>query len=240
MANRILVASGKGGVGKSTFTAGVSKALSERSKKILAIDCDIGLRSLDLLLGHSSDIVFDWGDVILGRCSAKQAIIRGNVDFIAAPRNSDDAFTDEAFRKMVDSVSDDYDYIFIDSPAGIDRGMHLASCGADTAVVITTPDSVCVRSCSRAFSELDKLGKSDIKLIINMFESRQVCKGKLLNVDECIDETGVQLLGVIPMDRSLSFCSVTGDEPDEYSPSSLAFERIAGRLEGERIRLILQ
>ncbi len=240
MANRIIVASGKGGVGKSTFTAGISKALSERDKKILAIDCDIGLRSLDILLGNSAEIVFDWGDVLLGRCSVKQAIIHGDVDFITAPRNADNAFTGEAFRKMVDSVSEDYDYIFIDSPAGIGHGMQLAAFGADNAVVITTPDNVCVRSCSRAFNELESLGKENIRLIINMFEAKQVCKGRLLNIDECIDETGVQLLGIIPMDRKLSFVSVTGDEIDEYSPSSLAFERIAARLEGEKIRLIYQ
>ena len=163
MAKCILVASGKGGVGKSTFTAGISSALSERGLKILAIDCDIGLRSLDLLLGHSSDIVFDWGDVLLERCEAKQAIINGDVDFIAAPRSFDDGFTDEAFGAMIKELSADYDYIFIDSPAGIDRGFRLAASGADRAVVITTPDCVCVRSCSRAFSELEKLGIKNAK-----------------------------------------------------------------------------
>lgn len=240
MANRILVTSGKGGVGKSTFTAGVSKALSERGKKVLAIDCDIGLRSLDIFLGRSADVVFDWGDVILGRCSVNQAIIKGKIDFIAAPRSSDEAFTADVFKEMVDSISADYDYIFIDSPAGIGHGMHLAAFGADKAVVISTPDKICVRSCSKAFSELEKLGKTNIRLIINMFEAKQVSKGRLLNIDECIDETGVQLLGVIPMDRSLSFISVTGEEPDEYSPSTLAFERIAARIEGEKIKLIYQ
>lgn len=238
MAKCILVASGKGGVGKSTFTAGISSALSERGLKILAIDCDIGLRSLDLLLGHSSDIVFDWGDVLLERCEPGQAIIKGDVDFIAAPRSFDEGFTDEAFSSMIKKLSADYDYIFIDSPAGIDRGFHLAASGADRAVVITTPDCVCVRSCSRAFSELEKLGIKKIRLVINMFEAKAVCKGRLLNIDECIDETGVRLLGVIPMDRELSFCSVTGEEPDEFSPSSLAFVRIAKRLEGEKARLI--
>lgn len=240
MAKCILVASGKGGVGKSTFTAGISEALSEKELKILAIDCDIGLRSLDLLLGHSADVVFDWGDVILGRCEPEKAVIRGEVDFIAAPRSFDDAFTDEAFSDMVKSLSDDYDYIFIDAPAGIDRGFRLAASGADRAVVITTPDCVCVRSCSRAFAELDRLGIEDIKLIINMFEPKTVCKGRLLNIDECIDETGVQLLGVIPMDKALRFCSVTGEGPDEFSPSSLAFVRIAKRLEGEKSKLIFQ
>lgn len=240
MAEKILVASGKGGVGKSTFTAGISKELSLRGKKVLAIDCDIGLRSLDLLLGCSADVVFDWGDVILGRCTVNQAILTGDVDFIAAPGSTNEEFTGEAFMEMVESVSAGYDYIFIDSPAGISHGMQLAACGAEKAVVITTPDNICVRSCSRAFSELEKLGKKDIRLVINMFESKQVIKGKLLNVDECIDETGVQLLGVIPMDRSLGFTSVTGDDPGEYSPSSLAFERIAGRLEGEKIKLVCQ
>ena len=240
MAEIILVASGKGGSGKSTFTVGVSKALASCGKRVLAIDCDIGLRSLDLLLGVSESVVFDWGDLLEGRCSAEQALIKGSVDLLAAPRASGDGFTDEGFRQMVAGFDNDYDFIFLDSPAGIDRGFTLAASGARRAVVVTTPDSVCVRSCNRAFCELDRLGIADVRLIINMFEVKPVCKRRLLNIDQCIDETGVQLLGIVPRDISLGFCSVTGDAPGEFSPSTLAFQRIAKRLCGQKAPLICE
>lgn len=133
MAEIILVASGKGGSGKSTFTVGVSKALASCGKRVLAIDCDIGLRSLDLLLGVSESVVFDWGDLLEGRCSAEQALIKGSVDLLAAPRAYGDGFTDEGFRQMVAGFDNDYDFIFLDSPAGIDRGFTLAASGARRA-----------------------------------------------------------------------------------------------------------
>lgn len=133
MAEIILVASGKGGSGKSTFTVGVSKALASCGKRVLAIDCDIGLRSLDLLLGVSESVVFDWGDLLEGRCSAEQALIKGSVDLLAAPRAYGDGFTDEGFRQMVAGFDNNYDFIFLDSPAGIDRGFTLAASGARRA-----------------------------------------------------------------------------------------------------------
>lgn len=238
LAKIILVTSGKGGVGKSTFTAGISSALCEMDKKVLAIDCDIALRSLDLLLGHTADVVFDWGDVLLERCTPEDAVVKGSVDFIAAPRAYDDYYTPEAFVEMVKSFKDSYDYIFIDSPAGIGSGFHIAAAPAESAIVITTPDSICVRSCSVAFDELEKMGITDTRLIVNMFEAKAVCNGRLLNIDECIDETGVQLIGVIPMDREFGFCSVACEEPGEFLPGTLAFLRIAKRLEGGRAKLI--
>lgn len=133
MAEIILVASGKGGSGKSTFTVGVSKALASCGKRVLAIDCDIGLRSLDLLLGVSESVVFDWSDLLEGRCSAEQALIKGSVDLLAAPRAYGDGFTDEGFRQMVAGFDNNYDFIFLDSPAGIDRGFTLAASGARRA-----------------------------------------------------------------------------------------------------------
>lgn len=133
MAEIILVASGKGGSGKSTFTVGVSKALASCGKRVLAIDCDIVLRSLDLLLGVSESVVFDWGDLLEGRCSAEQALIKGSVDLLAAPRAYGDGFTDEGFRQMVAGFDNNYDFIFLDSPAGIDRGFTLAASGARRA-----------------------------------------------------------------------------------------------------------
>lgn len=240
MAEIILVSSGKGGSGKSSFTAGVSRALAACGKKVLAVDFDIGLRSLDLLLGVSDKVVFDWGDLLLERCTAEQAIVSGNVDLLAAPLRFNSAFTAEAVAKMMKSLKPHYDYIMIDSPAGIDRGFELAAAGAERAVVVSTPDSVCVRSCGRAFDELDKMDISDIKLIINMFEVKPVCRHKLLNIDQCIDETGVQLLGIVPRDPNLGYCSVTGVTPGEFSPSTLAFSRIAKRITGKRVPLVCE
>jgi len=240
MAQIIVVASGKGGSGKSTFTSGVSRALAFSGAKVLAIDCDIGLRSLDLLLGLSEKVVFNWGDLLLGRCTAQQATVKSSVDFLAAPAAFDDAFTCQAVAALFKELAKDYDYVLIDSPAGLDRGFQLAAAAADKGVLISTPDSVCVRSCNAACRELDSMGINDIRLVINMFEVKPVCKNKLLNIDRCIDETGAQLLGVVPRDKEVGFCSVTGDVPGEFSPSTLAFSRIAKRLQGKQVPLVCE
>lgn len=240
MAQIILAASGKGGSGKSSFVAGVSRALAQMGKKVLAVDCDIGLRSLDIMFNVTDKIVFDWGDLLLERCSAEQAIVKGEVDLLAAPRSFSDEFSPEAAAELFRSLSHSYDYILLDSPAGIDRGFSIAAAAADKAVVISTPDSVCVRSCSRAFNELYKMGKDDVRLVINMFEVKPVCKKKLLNIDQCIDETGVQLIGVVPRDPYVSFSTVTGKLPPPDSTSTLAYSRIARRLAGQRIPLVCE
>ena len=240
MAEIIVVASGKGGSGKSSFTAGVGRALANLGKKVLAIDCDIGLRSLDLLFDVSEKVVFDWGDLVCDRCTFEQALISSEIDLLAAPRNFSDDLSPEATAKVFRSFSEDYDYIILDSPAGIDRGFRLAASGADRAVVITTPDNICVRSCARAFDELRRLGIEDARLVINMFEVKPVCKKKLLNIDQCIDETGVQLLGIVPRDINVGYCSVTGETPGEFSPSSLAYKRIAKRITGQQIPLVCE
>lgn len=240
MAEIIVIASGKGGSGKSTFASGISNALAILGKKVLVADCDIGLRSLDILFGVTENVVFDWGDLLLERCTREQAVISGKIDFLAAPRSFDDDFTPENVAKLFRSFSDDYDYIILDGPAGIDRGMQLAASAADRAIVISTADKVCVRSCSRAFDELRRLGVDDTRLVINMFEVKSACKHKLLNIDQCIDETGVQLIGVIPRDINIGFSSVTGKSPDADAPSSLAFNRIAMRITGKRIPLICE
>ncbi len=240
MAEIIVIASGKGGSGKSSFTAGVGRALAALNKKVLAIDCDIGLRSLDLLFGVSENVVFDWGDLLCDRCTVEQAIIKAEIDLLAAPRNFSSEFTPESTAELFQSFAKDYDYILLDSPAGIDRGFRISASGANRAIVVTTPDNICVRSCARAFDELRRLGIEDARLVINMFEVKPVCKKKLLNIDQCIDETGVQLLGIVPRDINVGFCSVTGETPGEFSPSTLAYKRIAKRITGQRIPLVCE
>ncbi len=235
------VVSGKGGVGKSTFVTGVARELVLAGKKVLAVDCDIGLRSLDLLFGCSEDVVFDWGDYILGRCDREGLVVSGTGgDLIAAPRFYDPALTGENLKKLIDTFAGEYDFIFLDSPAGVGTGFSAAVACAKKAIALTTPDPVCVRSCGRAVSEAEKAGVKDIRLVINMFEVKPAVKKKLLNLDECIDETGAQLLGVVPFDRALTFSAVTGREPDEFGASTQAYQRIARRLTGEKIPLVCE
>ena len=240
MAEIYAIISGKGGVGKSTFTAGISGALVSLGKKVLAVDCDIGLRSLVLLLECDEQVVFDWGDAVLSRCEPSRAVIHGTPDFIAAPRGFEAEFNAENLRGLLSAFSEKYDYIFIDSSAGVGRAFETAVGAADKAIALTTADNICVRSCAAACEKARRLGIADLRLVINMFEIRPAKKKKLLNLDECIDETGVRLLGVVPFDRVFAFASVTGIKPDEFSPSDRAFERIARRLTGEDIDLICE
>lgn len=238
MALRYVFASGKGGVGKSSAAAGISRALCARGCKVLLCDFDIGLRSLDLMLGLSETVVFDWGDIIAGRCAYEDAVLTdGNLSFLAAPRSFEDSFTPDSVRAFICDVQDAFDYVIFDAPAGIGRGFELASAAADTACLVTTPDSVCARSCAVAASLLRESGKSNIRLIINRFEEKPVTKKKLLNIDDCIDAVAVRLLGIIPEDETIVYSSVTGKNPDRRSPSFSAFGRIAGRMLGERIPL---
>ena len=241
MAEIIAVVSGKGGVGKSTFVTGVARELVLAGKKVLAVDCDIGLRSLDLLFGCSEEVVFDWGDYILGRCEKDGLVVTGTAaDLIAAPRFYDPSLTGENLKKLIDSYKDDYDYIFLDSPAGVGTGFSVAVACAKKAIALTTPDPVCVRSCGRAVFEAEKAGIKDTRLVINMFEVKPAVKKKLLNIDECIDETQAQLIGVVPFDRALTFSAVTGEEADEFGASTQAYQRIARRLMGEKIPLVCE
>lgn len=240
MAKKIVVASGKGGVGKSTLAAGISSALAGLGKRVLAIDCDIGLRSLDLMLGVREQVVFDWGDLILYRCEPQQAMLQtsGPV-LLAAPMAYNDAFTRENFRELIKSFNAHFDYIIIDSPAGISGGFRLAAGAADTGIIVATPDEICVRGGSAAAGEMIDMGVANPRLVINRFSKKAVFRGRLLNVDDVIDAAGVQLLGVVPEDEEIAFCATTGKAFPQDSDAARAYKRIARRLEGESLPLKL-
>jgi len=240
MAKKIVVASGKGGVGKSTLAAGLSSAMAGLGKRVLAIDCDIGLRSLDLMLGVREQVVFDWGDLILYRCEPQQAMIISNGPILlAAPQSYNDTFTRENFRELIKSFNAHFDYIFIDSPAGISGGFRLAAGAADTGIVVATPDEVCVRGGAVAAGEMIDMGVSNPRLVINRFSKKAVFKGRLLNIDDVIDAAGLQLLGVVPEDEEIAFCATTGKAFPQDSAAAQAYKRIARRLEGESLPLKL-
>ncbi len=240
MAKKIVIASGKGGVGKSTVTAGLSRALENEGAKVLAIDFDIGLRSLDLLFGVREMVIKNWGDIILGNCEKEHAIIPvGNIDFISAPLFFSEEFTPEKVREMIHSFDEYYDVIFIDAPAGIAQGFSLACAGADAAIVVSTPDDVCVRSVEITAQNLKNQGIGEVRLVINRFIKKLSAKRKFLNVDQVIDLTTVQLVGVIPYDAKIGFSSMQSSSFNFKASSQKSFSRIARRIMGENVPLKL-
>ncbi|MGN0444351.1 MAG: P-loop NTPase [Acutalibacteraceae bacterium] len=231
MAEKIVVASGKGGVGKSSCTVAIGKELANRGYRVLLIDTDTSLRSLDVLLGVSDRVVFDWGDVICERCSFSKAIIKcKNVSLISCPLQNDERFTPEAMKKTVMLYDKMFDYIIIDSPAGVDIGLDIACAAADRALIISTSDKICVRSASRAAQRLYDTGIEDIRLIINRFVRKSVRRNKLLNIDSVIDSTSVQLIGVVPEDENITFGIVM---KSRSQPSYQPFVRITNRILGK-------
>lgn len=239
MAARIVIASGKGGVGKSSFTAGLACALQNLGHNVLVVDCDIGLRSLDIILGVGADMLFTWGDIIAGRCSCDDALTRTNCgcSLLCAPSEYVECFTAEAMRSMADEFEERFDYILFDSPAGIGNGFKLAAAAANSAIVVATPDSVCVRSGAVTADKLSSMGIKNIRLVINRFDKKATIKGKRLNIDDVIDSTCLRLIGVVPQDNMLSFNMTCGKLLPKRSPSASAFLRIASRLEGKRVHL---
>ena len=146
MAEKIVIASGKGGVGKSSLTAGLARALSGAGKRVLMLDMDIGLRSLDLIFGTQKDVLFDWGNVIDGGCEPNQAALAaGGPMLMTAPMRMSDSFTKESMKELADKLAKDYDYIFFDAPAGLSDGFELACAAADRGIVVSTADAVCVQ-----------------------------------------------------------------------------------------------
>ncbi len=236
MAKKIVVASGKGGVGKSTFTVGLAKALVAMGNKVLIIDCD-RLRSIDLLLGVTAELVYDFGDVIKKNCEPEAAVYENKgVGVVSCPL-SYEGIDGDGMKALVEYYNYDYNYIFLDAPAGIDRGLELAAAGADNGIVVSTPDLVCVRSACTAARELEKMGVGENRLIINRANKKDITRGRLLNVDKVIDSTMVQLIGVVPEDAKLRLGSMGGEIYKRGQLSRTAFSNIAKRMCGQYIAL---
>ena len=243
MAKIIAVASGKGGVGKSSVTAGIGTALARLGKKVVLVDADIGLRSLDLILGAADHVVYDWSDVLFKRCSISDAVLKiqrqPGLSLLPAPLTFPDAFTQQEIRDTCKEITDNYecDYIIIDCPAGIGDGFYLAVGPADEILVITTPDIICVRAAHIVDFALSKINKKNSRLIINRFTSSPIEMNILPNIDDIIDLIGIQLIGIVPEDQNITFSAVKGELISEKTKAGTAFTNIAKRLEGFNIPL---
>ncbi len=231
----ITVASAKGGVGKSSFCCGVGRVLAGKGKRTLLIDMDIGVRSLDILLGVADKTVYNWGDVLKGNCNYLKAIIdiENELYLLPAPIDFSDAYSVENFIEMIRSVNNKFDYIILDSPAGLESGFKLSASVSNMCIVISTPDPVSLRAATYAAGNMKKQGVEDIRLVINKFNKRL---HKSIDVDEFIDTVSARLLGIIPESAEI-YKSVNGNKIPYECKGNQAFLRIAGRIAGENIPL---
>lgn len=241
MAQKIVIASGKGGVGKSSLTVGLARALRDMDKRVLAVDCDVGLRSLDLLFAAGDKLVFDWGDVLTGRCDAEKARIDADgVQLLAAPLSVDESYSPDGMRQMLSQLDDAFDFVLIDAPAGVTGEFLLAASGADMGILVATADDVCLRSASRTADVLRGSGLPSLRLVLNRFRRPAMEHSFLCNIDTSIDRVGVQLLGVVPEDPAVMFHMPKGETVPRKSPANAAWQRIAKRLCGETVPLRVQ
>ncbi len=252
LAEVITITSGKGGVGKSTATAnlavGIAEEIKESGKKVVAVDFDIGLRNLDMLLGLENRIVYDVIDVMEGKCNLSQALIMHkktrNLYFLPASQTKDKTILDkEKVRKLLEELRAQFDYILIDSPAGIEGGFEHAILWADRALIVVTPEVSSVRDSDRVIGIIDaKSHKAQNNeevqkhIIINRIKPDLVKKGEMLSQDDVLGILALPLIGLIPEDSKIITATNSG-EPVIYtqSPSAKAYARIAKRILGQEV-----
>ena len=245
MCEVIVVASGKGGTGKTTVCAGLAAALAKNGKKVLIMDCDSGMRGVDMVLGISDRLVYDISDVISGDCEYTEALYRIDGDLelysIAAPLNADDEVSPSLIKGFVDKIRDDFDYILIDSPAGTGSGFVAAATGADRALVVINPEPISIRGCKNITARLNELGVTDRRLIINRFDRDRFFKmGLYKDLDEVIDEAGIRLIGLIPEDIRIIALSQRGALTGNWSQTAVIFDTIVKRLEGMDVPIVVK
>lgn len=240
MAKTILFASGKGGVGKSTCACGVARALSETGGRTLLVDCDAGLNSVNIMLQCADRCVFSWYDVVRNVCGAEEAPVKlsDTLHVLAAPHSALDEDLENAVRDAVEPMKEHYDFILFDAPAGLGRGLRRAARAADNALIVITADEVSVRGAAAAEQTLRELGVRRTRLLMNRYDLKAARRGGYFTVDEAIDKTGVQLIGIVPEDKRIMYSTVTGAVP-EKSKSVRAFRRIAERISGGNVPLTL-
>ena len=208
MGEIIVVTSGKGGVGKTTTTANIGAGLSKLGKKVLVIDTDLGLRNLDVVMGLENRIVYNLVDVIEGGCRLKQAMISDkrheNLYLLPSAQTKDkSAITPEQMIKLTNELRDEFDYVLLDCPAGIEQGFQNAIAGADRAFVVTTPEVSSIRDADRIIGLLEQNHMKKLNLIINRIRMDMVKRGDMMSVDDVTEILAVPLIGILPDDEQV-------------------------------------
>ena len=240
----IAVVSGKGGTGKTSLTAGVGTALAQSGKRVLCMDCDIGLRNLDLALGLTDRALMDFSDVALDRCPLEAAVVAHpsipNLYLLTAPvRMRGPAVTEEDFRRMLRKIRQQFDFCLLDAPAGLGTGFQLATCRADRCVVVTTADASSLRDAQHTVMELNRFPAGALHLVVNRVR-KKLLRQLHATIDDAIDKAGLPLLGVVPEDDALPLCMNRGIPIllADGLGAAAAYRNIAKRLQGERVPLL--
>ncbi|MDO5142704.1 MAG: P-loop NTPase [Eubacteriales bacterium] len=241
----ILVASGKGGTGKTSLTAGVGAALSERGHRVLLIDGDCGLRNLDIVLGMSDRVVYSFADVAGGAVPLADAIaqhpVHQTLHLLTAPVALP-ALSERGMEQLaVQAEAAGFDHVLIDGPAGLPAELSWLAHIATQAIVVTATDLACIRGAERCARKLeDEYCIQRIRMVLNRVRPRMICRGRSANIDDAMDEAGLPLLGLVPEDEDLIACGNNGTSvlTVKRSGAARAFQNIARRLDGERVALM--
>jgi len=238
----VTITSGKGGVGKTTATANLAVALAKTNDKVVSIDADIGLRNLDVVMGLENRIVYDLVDVIEGRCKLRQAMIRDkrfeNLYLIPAAQTRDKtAVSPSDMVSLCEELRGDFDWILVDSPAGIERGFRNAIAPSDLVLVMTNPEVSAVRDADRIIGLIEAEEKGPGALVINRVKPEMVKRGDMLSTEDIVDVLAIDLIGIVPEDETVLIASNQGRAAvlDERSKAGHAFTNIAQRLKGAEV-----
>ncbi len=245
MGEVIVITSGKGGVGKTTSSANLGTGLAALGKKVVLIDADIGLRNLDVVLGLENRIVYDIVDVVEGNCRIKQALIkdkRYETLFLlpAAQTRDKDAVSEKQMIELCDTLRNDFDFILIDCPAGIEQGFKNAIAGADRALVVTTPEVSAVRDADRIIGLLEAAEINRPMLVLNRLRVDMIARGEMMSIEDVSEILAVDIIGVVPDDENIVISTNKGEPTvtDDNSFSGQAYRNITKRILGEEIPLM--
>jgi septum site-determining protein MinD len=238
----ITITSGKGGVGKTTTTANLGTALVMLGKKVAVVDADIGLRNLDVVLGLENRIVYDLVDVVEGRAKLRQALIKDKRHpelclLPAAQTRDKNAVSPEQMADLTRQLAADFDYVLVDSPAGIEQGFRNAIAGADQVVIVTTPEVSAVRDADRIIGLVEAAELGTPQLIVNRIKPAMVRRGDMLSVDDVKEILAIEVIGIVPEDESVVVSTNRGEAVvfDNAAKAGKAYQNIARRLLGETV-----
>jgi septum site-determining protein MinD len=245
MSEVYVITSGKGGVGKTTTSANLGVGLALHDKSVVLLDADIGLRNLDVVMGLENRIVYDIIDVIEGNCRLKQALIKDkryqNLCLLPAAQTRDkNAVSQEQMVKLCEDLRNEFDFVLIDCPAGIEQGFKNAIAGADKAIVVTTPEVSAVRDADRIIGLLEASEINNPKLILNRIRPDMVKRGDMMALEDVTEILAVGVLGIVPDDESIVISTNRGEPcvADDKSRAGQAFRNITRRILGEDVPLM--
>ncbi|HEY9632353.1 MAG TPA: septum site-determining protein MinD [Coleofasciculaceae cyanobacterium] len=243
MSRIIVITSGKGGVGKTTVTANLGMAIARLGRRVALVDADFGLRNLDLLLGLENRVVYTAIDVLSGQCRLEQALVKdkrqeGVVLLPAAQSRTKEVVSPDQMKKLVGALAEKYEYVIVDSPAGIERGFQNAIAAAQEALIVTTPEIAAVRDADRVVGLLEAQGIKRTHLIVNRLKPAMVQANQMMSVEDVQEILAIPLIGIIPDDERVIVSSNRGEPlvlADNISLPGIAVNNIARRLQGEKI-----